>query len=263
MRTYTDYTIYVCRWLEIALDIEQHAGARFVAKRKAAQLSVMVLIILASSTVNWSVGNQNIQMWCELLLWCGETIFYIVSTSFGAYFYAVVTKKSIRHNLDCPVSIAMYIHRVGEFVTLMLGESVLCLLVVVDDLQGDVGSADKVLPFITLMASVCCLHFDHFTTYPDRPENHVMRQSVTKGTRYLFTAIYGYATALLAAGVGAKYLLKHASAEDEPHPKMTKAYCFSLAVSILLVKIMRLYHVSLAVHAPPFFRLTFDDFCTE
>ena len=156
MRTYTDYTIYVCRWLEIALDTEQRAGARFVAKRKAAQLSVMVLIILASSTVNWSIGNQNIQMWCELLLWCGETIFYIVSTSFGAYFYAMVTKKSIRHTLDCPVSIAMYIHRVGEFVTLMLGESVLCLLVVVDDLQGDVGSADKVLPFITLMASVCC-----------------------------------------------------------------------------------------------------------
>ena len=67
----------------------------------------------------------------------------------------------------------------------------------------------------------------------------------------------------VAAGVGAKYLLKHASAEDEPRPKMTKAYCFSLAVSILLVKIMRLYHVSLAVHAPPFSRLTFDDFCTE
>ena len=71
----------------------------------------------------------------------------------------------------------------------MFGEIVLSLLITVKDLDGGVLHKNKMGPFVAFFASITILHFLHFATYPDNPEEHVLKSGITKGIRYLFTAI--------------------------------------------------------------------------
>ena len=57
------------------------------------------------------------------------------------------------------MNVQVLMNRIGEWITLMLGESVLSLLLVVDDFRGHIGQHHKVLTFGILMVNTFILQY--------------------------------------------------------------------------------------------------------
>ena len=127
----------------------------------------------------------------------------------------------------------------------MLGESVLSLVLVVEDLDGEVRHPVYLYTYILLMLNTFLLHFIHFSVYPDAPEHHVARKNRKNGILYIFMSVYALPASLMLTGVGNKYVLKHVlhqseeqEKRDHPIPRVTATYCLSLAANCIIISIM-------------------------
>ena len=78
-----------------------------------------------------------------------------------------------------PISIEMFIHRIGEWVSLMLGESILSLTVAVDGFDNRIMHGS--LSFVILTVNTFILHYLHFSIHPERSEHHVARKNRSNG----------------------------------------------------------------------------------
>jgi hypothetical protein len=117
-----------------------------------------------------------------------------------------------------PINIDFAIHRYGEWIMLMLGESVLSLLVVdMVDSAGYYGSL-----FGGIM-SIILLQYLHFSSAPSDPDQHAIRRSIVSSFAFywLFEA---YSLALIVLGVSYKMsllelVLMEEEKEDGSHRK--------------------------------------------
>jgi hypothetical protein len=100
-----------------------------------------------------------------------------------------------------PINVDFAIHRYGEWIMLMLGESVLSLLVVdMVDSAGYYGSL-----FGGIM-SIILLQYLHFSSAPSDPDQHAIRRSVVSS--FVFYWLFeAYSLALIVLGVSYKMSL--------------------------------------------------------
>ena len=99
------------------------------------------------------------------------------------------------------MNISFAIHRFGEWIMLMLGESVLSLLIV-----DRSGGLDYYKTFFSGIISITLLEYLHFRSQPSHADDHAMRKSVYAGL--LFNVFHQvYSAALVALGAGYKMLL--------------------------------------------------------
>ena len=188
-----------------------------------------MITIVVFFTVVWGVivrdkGSLNDIFPGWLLL---PPLFYMVSTLLFVITFLdwIVRRKLNPQNYEVPLSTKVYIGRSGEFVILLLGESVLSLILVTENFHDDIGSVFNTVTFCALMLNTALLQINYFCTYPTMPENHAFRTNRGSGMLFLFVSLFGYCSTLLAAGVGAKYILKVSLRNNAPfyHPKNTNA----------------------------------------
>jgi hypothetical protein len=109
-----------------------------------------------------------------------------------------------------PINVDFAIHRYGEWIMLMLGESVLSLLIV-----EVVDTAEYYKAFIGGILSITLGQYLHFHSAPSDPDQHAIRRSV--GSSFVFYWLFqAYSLALIVLGVSYKMsLLELVLMEDE------------------------------------------------
>jgi len=127
-------------------------------------------------------------------------------------------------------------HRYGEWIMLMIGESMLSLVVGVR--LADTPSFYVV--FACGFFSAAALQFLHYSTQPFEPAEHAMRRHAKAGLLWGQSLAY-YSAALIAFGVAIKVLLTY---HDKPYLARKYAWlsCGSLALSYLLMQWMKALH---------------------
>lgn len=93
------------------------------------------------------------------------------------------------------------IHRYGEWIMLMLGETVLSLLIV-----GVKEQSDYYKTFYSGILSISMLEYMHFRSQPHHADEHAMRRNKTRGYAYLML-FQLFSAALIILGASYKMLL--------------------------------------------------------
>lgn len=101
------------------------------------------------------------------------------------------------------------IHRYGEWVMLLLGESVLSLLIV-----KFIPSQGYQQVFYCGVVSIALLQYLHFRSQPHHADEHAMRRSRTAGI-FFVSVLQIYSIALVVMGTSFKMLLYEQVYEDE------------------------------------------------
>jgi hypothetical protein len=101
------------------------------------------------------------------------------------------------------------IHRYGEWVMLLLGESVLSLLIV-----KFIPSQGYQQVFYCGVVSIALLQYLHFRSQPHHADEHAMRRSRNAGA-FFATVLQIYSVALVVMGTSFKMLLYEQVYEDE------------------------------------------------
>jgi Bacterial low temperature requirement A protein (LtrA) len=107
-----------------------------------------------------------------------------------------------------PINVDFFIHRQGEWIMLMLGESVLSLLIV--DLNSGV---EYYSTFFCGIISIILLEYLHFRSQPHDPDEHALRRARGAGLAFT-TMLYIYSTALVVLGTSYKMFLYEFVYED-------------------------------------------------
>lgn len=110
-------------------------------------------------------------------------------------YYGTVSRRTVPMNVD------FAIHRFGEWIMLMLGESVLSLLIV--DIVDTTGYHQT---FLCGIFSIVLLQYLHFQSAPSEPDQHAIRRSVTSSF-YFYVLFQIYSLSLIVLGVSYKMLL--------------------------------------------------------
>jgi low temperature requirement protein LtrA len=135
-----------------------------------------------------------------------------------------------------PMNISYVLHRNGEWVMLMIGESMLSLVVGF--------RLDATLSYYTVFCcgflSAASLQFLHYSTQPFEPEEHAMRIHGKSGLLWSHAISY-YSAALIAFGSSIKVLMLHHGAA-QLEQKFGWLACGSLALSFLLIQCMHTAH---------------------
>ena len=101
-----------------------------------------------------------------------------------------------------PMNVGYSIHRIGEWMMLMLGESVLSLLIV--DVPG--GDKKYYITFFSGVLAVILMQYLHFQSEPHHAKDHAMRRDKNAGLTYNVLTQF-YSLALVAIGVSYKMML--------------------------------------------------------
>jgi len=117
--------------------------------------------------------------------------------------FEITKKTSIPMNLD------FVIHRHGEWILLMLGESILSLLIV--EVKE---STQYYVVFFFGVATVILIQHLHFQSQPSHAADHAMRRSRASGIAYS-VAFDIYSMALVALGASFKIMLYNSGGTDE------------------------------------------------
>jgi hypothetical protein len=103
--------------------------------------------------------------------------------------------------ITVPLNIAFVIRRYGEWVMLMLGESVLSLLIV-----DVVETNEYYKTFVSGLVSIILLQYLHYQSQPTDPNDHAMRRSFRSGFAF-YWLVQVYSLSLIIFGACYKMLL--------------------------------------------------------
>lgn len=166
-------------------------------------------------------------------------------------------EKDLR-SYTIPINVDFCIHRYGEWVMLMLGESILSLLIV----ETTESSDYYVVVFVGIL-TVIVIQTLHFESQPSRETNHALWRNSTSAMFFsLNTQLYSIA--LIAFGVSFKVMLTaiHTSDTKPDHRRslwenivrslapsvdvsemaIKSLFCGSLAITLLSLELMALVH---------------------
>eukprot|EP00934_Nitzschia_sp_Nitz4_P003313 Nitzschia sp. Nitz4//scaffold146_size56529//35862//43033//NITZ4_006579-RA/size56529-snap-gene-0.64-mRNA-1//1//CDS//3329536644//3303//frame0 len=199
-------------------------------------------------------------LWCLYELWTGMEgvnhgpISLLLVSYFGTHvnilvvrYVIMVWKKQTHQEIFVPMNIEQSIHRMGEWVTLMLGESILALLIV-EQSQGH----RYFVTFYSGIVQITFFHYLYFRCSPFDPDDHATRRSVS-GAFYFLYGFLLYSLSLLCVGCSFKMILHlYLSLEEEPVPSddeieeksraIAKLYSWSLAMSYFSLDLMLVSH---------------------
>ncbi|KAL7564133.1 hypothetical protein ACA910_021108 [Epithemia clementina (nom. ined.)] len=153
-------------------------------------------------------SEDDVAIWLSLF---GPSSIVVVLFVYVIFVFNRPTRDNKKYSV--PLNIDYTIHRYGEWIMLLLGESVLSLLIV-DLSEG----YDYYKTFFSGVITVILLEFLHFRSQPHDPDNHALRRSHYAG--FVFTTVmWAYSTALIVLGTAYKmFLFEFAYADNmEPH----------------------------------------------
>ena len=110
--------------------------------------------------------------------------------------------SGVTNETSIPMNVDFVIHRHGEWVMLMLGETVLSLLIV----EENHGKVEYYWSFYAGLLTVIILQYLHFKSQPHDPSEHAMRRSKLQGILNMIL-VQIYSGALVALGASYKMLL--------------------------------------------------------
>merc|ERR1712157_189664 len=110
-------------------------------------------------------------------------------------------KQGDHKQFTVPMNLEFVVHRYGEWIMLMLGESILSLLIV--DVSED---WEYYITFYAGVLSVVFLQYLHFKSQPHEIKDHAMRKSRMRAITW-YTCSNFYSLALIAVGVSYKMFL--------------------------------------------------------
>ena len=142
-------------------------------------------------------------VWVTALLWFIYAILTRVRIAFQ------VVKKYYSRKNSVPMHIDFSIHRLGEYIMLMLGESIISIIVV-----GLTPSANFIGTYILCYFLVAMLSMLIFGALPSHPDQHAMRRSAPRSM--VFFIIYSLqAMSLISCGAGFKLILTSTDSTNE------------------------------------------------
>lgn len=131
-------------------------------------------------------------------------LFSYISYQTAVFFQVIIffPKNGKHKKLIAPMNVEYSIHRNGEWIMLMLGETVLSLLIV----HVPSGIKEYYATFFFAIISAVLMQFLHFQSEPCHPEHHAIRRHKNAGFMYT-TCNQLYSAALVAIGFSYKMML--------------------------------------------------------
>jgi len=183
--------IYIFKWMEIVTDEHATKGARSISAHLARTYVATFIVysigaILAKTNYDNSDPDHNNVTKYTIYLCLLGTMCYIASFNYWIWFLHQRKKEGVVADHTVPMNVSYVIHRIGEFCMLMIGETVLSLLVV-----DETPQVKNYLMFIAGMFFAGNLHFQHFSTYPSDPAEHVLRKGTfdSSSSGYMFCMV--------------------------------------------------------------------------
>lgn len=167
-------------------------------------------------------------------------------------FVVVVQQKRSHKESFVPLNIEHTIHRLGEWIVLMLGESILALLIV----EQSPGQRYYVT-FYSGIITVTLLQYLFFRSNPFDPDDHAMRRS-SEGAFMFYYAIVFYSASLIMVGCSFKMILhfylelEEAGGEiddlelQQTSQAIANLYSWSAAASFVFLDLMLISHRGVA-----------------
>mmetsp|Transcript_9581 Transcript_9581/g.14371 ORF Transcript_9581/g.14371 Transcript_9581/m.14371 type:complete len:580 (-) Transcript_9581:1124-2863(-) len=141
------------------------------------------------------VEKDHIPIILCLCGWSSTVVFYL----FRSYF---LEKKFGWHKkYNVPMNIEYLIHRYGELVMLLLGESVLSILITMS-----INTVEYHVTFYAAIVSIALLQYSHYKYQPHSPREHACRRSL-RGSVTHYAIMIVYCHALVAVGTAYKMFL--------------------------------------------------------
>jgi len=255
------------RWWEVHRQAESAGAASLsrAATKEKVKASAVYLVAAVFSNSQWTPDWPNGSAWAAAL-WCTGSLYeqhtfhacsrrqrgsnvLLLSPTKGSRTLGGRAgpggsgggrRSSAQRTLEAttvPVHTDYCLHRYGEWVMLMIGESMLSLVV-------GVRLADTLSFYAVFTAgfvSAVALQFLHYSTQPFEREAHAMHRSPARAGLLWQQCIAHYSVALIAFGVALKVLLAN---HDKPalKPKYAWLACGSLGAAYAILQFMRACH---------------------
>ena len=127
---------------------------------------------------------------------------YLIDQLSIQYMYSVLHRRSGSFNeYRVPINLEFMSHRLGEWIMLMLGESILSLLIVAES-----NGFRYFVTFYAGILSVTMLQYIYFRTQPYNIDDHAMRRSGS-GALLFYLMLQFYSAALIVFGGSYKLIL--------------------------------------------------------
>lgn len=184
------------------------------------------------------------------ILLCGAAYVFEILYFLSNLYCIVPNSRLSMREIRVPMNLEFTLHRMGEWVMLMLGESVLSLLIAPQS-----KGARYYVTFYTGILAVTQLQYLFFRTQPFEARDHATRRSRSGG--FLFTwMLVVYSGSLIVFGGAYKltldqYLLMETKGPNtliglytvaEREQRIANLFCWSLTVSMVTLDIMLIAH---------------------
>ena len=217
----------MCKYMEMLLIGCVGQNAALMTARRDARLKLCSVVLLWAASIYTGIkffGNkENLHLSGEHRVLAEEQdrnqyeslrtdvpIYLILGSSLASSLGNIVQAFLLPANFKAvtvPVNVTYVIHRIGEWIMLMLGESILSLLIVVSPTKGE-----YYITFFCSILSVVLLHYLHFRSQPSSPDDHAIRRKRSAGHAFGML-MQTYSAALIILGVSYEMLLYGFTAE--------------------------------------------------
>ncbi|CAB9525885.1 expressed unknown protein [Seminavis robusta] len=124
-----------------------------------------------------------------------------------------IIRRGISHKeVYVPINLEFTIHRIGEWVMLMLGESVLSILTIPQSKSTTTFSYS--VAFFAGILTVTMFQYLFFRTQPAEAKDHAMRRSQSGGYMYFYSHMF-YSASLILVGCSYKMMLSEQEMLDQ------------------------------------------------
>lgn len=213
------------RWHEVAKVGDEVSNEAKTSCRMQRNIALCSCLFYGASVVASMEGfNHN-----SADLACGIWIVAALNTYIAvpvSYIWISACFELKQHH-RIPLHVEYTLHRHGEWVMLMIGESILSLIV------GAPRASDTNFYLIFGLGFLCAtsMQFIHYYTNPFHADEHALRLSMFNALKWIYSH-HGFSASLVAFGVSLKLLLKY---HDADHLKEPYAWLYSTSLGTAYV----------------------------
>lgn len=187
----------------------------------------LIFLLLAGALINSVLAGP---FWVTCLLW---GIPLLISR---ARMFITSLLKSLKREKTVPIHVEYAINRIGEYVMVMLGESIISIII-----TGLTPSANFIGTYFLCYFLVATLSLLIFGAQPTHADQHAMRRNASRAI-FFFMVFSIQAMALICIGVGFKLILTSSEEKNEKLLPYVWLISVSLVVEVCAVFVSRVLH---------------------
>ena len=138
----------------------------------------------------------------------GGVLFSLLYLVLNVFF--CIPQDGKHKEITVPLNVDFVLHRFGEWIMLMMGESIFSILIV----SVDEESKEHYGTFYASILSVILLQYLHFTSQPHHADGHAMRRSIRAGIVW-HVLNHAYSLALVCLGAAFTFFLTDFNDSDD------------------------------------------------